>query len=83
MSAWPEESTPSTHPPKPARTGAYLGVAALVIAGQALFFTGVITHLRAPKDGPTPQVLGLAAWQVAAAGFVSTLAGGLWLRKLV
>lgn len=56
---------------------------ALVLLGFALFATGMIAGLRA--DGPARDalVLGRAAWQVATAGFVCTLAGGLWLRQLV
>lgn len=56
---------------------------ALVLLGFALFATGMIAGLRA--DGPARDaiVLGRAAWQVATAGFLCTLGGGLWLRQLV
>lgn len=55
----------------------------LVLLGFAFFATGMIAGLRA--DGPAREaiVLGRAAWQVATAGFVCTLGGGLWLRRLV
>ena len=33
--------------------------------------------------GIAAHVLGVPAWQLATAGFISTLAGGLWLRRLV
>ena len=50
---------------------------------RSVFATGMIAGLR--TDGPARDavVLGRAAWQVATAGFVCTLAGGLWLRRLV
>ncbi len=74
---------PSPSPGKPVRPGVLLGVGLLVLLGLALFATGAIVKVRAPKDDPSPKVLGIAAWQVATAGFVCTLAGGLWLRRLV
>jgi hypothetical protein len=69
--------------PAPARTGAYLGVAALVLLGTGLFATAAIAKVRQPANAPPAKVLGLPAWQIATVGFVSTLAGGLWLRRLV
>ncbi|MCX6955495.1 MAG: hypothetical protein NTV51_25380 [Verrucomicrobia bacterium] len=78
---------PATPPPAPPtarpRTGAYLGVAALVLLGTALFATAAVAQVRRKENAPPATVLGLPAWQIAAAGFVSTLAGGLWLRRLV
>lgn len=55
----------------------------VVLAGTGLFLTGMIAGLR--SDGPAREavVLGLAAWQVAGAGFLCTLAGGLWLQRLI
>lgn len=67
----------------PSRTGQYLCIAALVLLGGALFATAAIVQVRRPKDAPPARVLGVPAWQIATAGFVSTLAGGLWLRRLV
>ena len=67
----------------PTRTGAYLGVAALVLLGTGLFATATIAKVRQPANAPPAKILGLPAWQIATAGFVSTLAGGLWLRRLV
>lgn len=66
----------------PSRVGIY-AASALVLAGFALFALGMIAGLRA--DGPARDavVLSRPAWQVATAGFLCTLAGGLWLRRLV
>ena len=73
-----------TPEPQPrASTAAYLGIAALVLLGTALFATAAIAQIRRPENAPPAQVLGVPAWQLACAGFVSTLAGGLWLRRLV
>ncbi len=80
MSFAPE--SPPAAPPRP-RTAAYLGVAALVLIGTALFAIAAVAKVRQPANAPPPQVLGVPAWQLATAGFVSTLAGGLWLRRLV
>jgi len=61
-----------------------LGLAgALVLLGFALFATGMLAGLRADGPARDAMVLGRPAWQVATAGFLCTLAGGLWLRRLV
>lgn len=73
-----------TPEPKPrASTAAYLGIAALVLLGTALFATAAIAQIRRPETAPPAHVLGVPAWQLATAGFIGTLAGGLWLRRLV
>ena len=77
------ESSPASSPPAPPRLGSYLGVAALVLLGTALFATAALAKVRQRENAPPATVLGFPAWQVATAGFVSTLAGGLWLRRLV
>ena len=51
--------------------------------GTALFATAAIAQIRRPETAPPAHVLGVPAWQLATAGFISTLAGGLWLRRLV
>ncbi len=56
---------------------------ALVLAGFALFALGMIAGLRADGPARDAMALGRPAWQVATAGFLCTLAGGLWLRRLV
>ncbi|MBK8856906.1 MAG: hypothetical protein IPN11_04260 [Opitutaceae bacterium] len=73
---------PTTPPPQPGR-GVLVAAVLLVLLGFALFATGMIAGLR--SDGPArdAMVLGCAAWQVATAGFLCTLAGGLWLKRLV
>lgn len=73
---------PGTPPPAVAR-GALILAVSLVLAGTGLFLAGMIAGLR--SDGPAREavVMGLAAWQVAVAGFLCTLAGGLWLQRLV
>ena len=75
-------ANPGTPPPAPGRLG-LVAAGAAVLLGFALFALGMIAGLRA--DGPARDavVLGRAAWQVATAGFLCTLAGGLWLRQLV
>ena len=78
----PAPESPAVAPPRP-RTAAYLGVAALVLLGTALFATAAVAKVRQPENAPPPHVLGVPAWILATAGFVSTLAGGLWLRRLV
>ena len=78
----PAPESPAVAPSRP-RTAAYLGVAALVLIGTALFATAAVAKVRQPENAPPPKILGVPAWQLAAAGFVSTLAGGLWLRRLV
>ncbi len=70
-------------PKRPASNAAYCGVAALVLVGTALFAAAAIAHVRRPQNAPPAKVLGMPAWQLASAGFISTLAGGLWLRRLV
>jgi hypothetical protein len=85
VSITPETPTPpaTDAAPAPARTGAYLGIAALVLLGTTLFATAAVAKVRQPENAPPAKVLGVPAWQIATAGFVSTLAGGLWLRRLV
>jgi hypothetical protein len=85
MSTAPDTSAPPPSSPPPPRdsAGAYLVIATLVLAGTGLFATAAIAKVRQPENGPPATVLGFPAWQVATAGFVSTLAGGLWLRRLV
>jgi hypothetical protein len=63
--------------------GPFFFASLLVALGFIGFGIGMIAGIRA--DGPprTAVVLGLPAWQFAAAGFVFTLVGGLWLRRLV
>lgn len=78
----PATESPVADPPRP-RPAAYLGVAALVVIGTALFATAAVAKVRQPENAPPPKILGVPAWQLATAGFVSTLAGGLWLRRLV
>lgn len=75
--------SPATDPAPRPRTGACLGIAALVLLGTTLFAAAAIAKVRQPENAPPATVLGVAAWKVATAGFVSTLAGGLWLRRLV
>ena len=73
--------TPESKPR--ASTAAYLGIAAIVLLGTALFATAALAQIRRPETAPPAHVLGIPAWQLATAGFISTLAGGLWLRRLV
>jgi len=54
----------------------------LVVVGTLLFAVGAVAKLR-DRDHPDPRLLGIAAWQIATAGFACTLAGGLWLRRHV
>ncbi|MBS0631854.1 MAG: hypothetical protein JSS11_08070 [Verrucomicrobia bacterium] len=70
-------------PTAPLPRGPLITASVLVALGFIGFGIGMIAGIRA--DGPprTAIVLGLPAWQFAAAGFVFTLAGGLWLRRLV
>jgi hypothetical protein len=74
---------PAEEGSSPPRTGAYLGIATLVLIGTALFATAAIVKVRQPENAPVPKIAGIPAWQVATAGFITTLAGGLWLRRLV
>lgn len=75
-------TTPGTPSPGPGRAG-LAAAGTVVVLGFVLFALGMVAGLRA--DGPARDavVLGRAAWQVATAGFLCTLAGGLWLRRLV
>jgi hypothetical protein len=73
---------PATPPPKPGR-GVLVAAGLLVLLGFILFATGMIAGLRASGPARDAVVLGCAAWQVSTAGFICTLAGGLWLRHLV
>lgn len=50
--------------------------------GTGLFAAGAFAKLR-DREHPDPRLLDIAAWQIATAGFVCTLAGGLWLRRHV
>ena len=72
-----EQPPPRVHP------AVYVAIAVLVLGGTALFATAAIAQARRPEHAPPARILGVAAWQLATAGFVSTLAGGLWLRRLV
>ena len=75
---------PTAPDPKPrAHPATYVGIALLVLLGTALFATAAIAQVRRPEHAPPARVLGVPAWPLTAAGFVSTLAGGLWLRRLV
>ncbi len=71
------EATPRGTP------AAYLGIAALVLLGTGLFAAAAFAQVRRPENAPPARILGVPAWTLASAGFVSTLAGGLWLRRLV
>jgi hypothetical protein len=75
----PEPSTPS---PAPVR-GALIVAIVFVLIGTGLFLTSMIAGLKV--DGPAREavIFGFPAWQVAVAGFLCTLAGGLWLQRLV
>lgn len=75
----PEPSTPS---PAPVR-GTLIIAIVFVLIGTGLFLTSMIAGLKV--DGPAREavILGFPAWQVAVAGFFCTLAGGLWLQRLV
>lgn len=64
-------------------TATHLGIAFLVLLGTGLFATAAVAQVRRPENAPPARVLGVPAWTLATAGFVSTLAGGLWLRRLV
>lgn len=84
------DSSPTPPPPAAsqaetdgAHTGAYLGIAGLVLLGTGLFVTAAVAKVRQPENAPPPKILGVPAWQLATAGFFSTLAGGLWLRRIV
>ena len=73
---------PATPPPQTGR-GVLVAAVLLVLLGFVLFATGMIAGLRASGPAREAVVLGCAAWQVATAGFICTLAGGLWLKRLV
>jgi len=79
----PPTPTASRAEAEGAHTGAYLGIAALVLLGTGFFVTAAVAKVRQPENAPPPKALGVPAWQLATAGFVSTLAGGLWLRRIV
>ncbi len=64
------------------RRRALVFAGALVVLGTGLFAAGIFAKLR-DRDHPDPRLLGIAAWQIATAGFGCTLAGGLWLRRHV
>lgn len=89
MSSAPDSSPTPPSPPEGeaenagTHTGAYLGIAGLVLLGTGLFITAAVAKVRQPENAPPPKILGVPAWQLATAGFVSTLAGGLWLRRIV
>lgn len=83
MSSTPDSSRPAPTPTAKPRTGAYVAVAVLVLAGQGLLGAALVAQLRHPENTPPATVLGAPAWAIATAGLVSTLAGGLWLRRLV
>lgn len=74
---------PPSSPSQPIPRGPLLTASLLVLLGFVGFGIGMLAGIKA--DGPprTAMVLGLPAWQFAAAGFVFTFAGGLWLRRLV
>jgi len=63
--------------------GAVLAGITLVLIGTGLFLTGMIAGLRVEGPARNAVVLGFAAWKLAVAGFLCTLAGGLWLQRLV
>ncbi len=67
----------------PARPVLYTLVGLLALVGTILVLTGVIAGLRAEGSPRHAIVLGFAAWQVATAGVLCTLAAGLWLQRLV
>lgn len=75
-------TSPGQPSPGPGRAG-LIAAGAVVLLGFALFALGMVAGLRA--DGPARDavVLGRPAWQVATAGFLCTLVGGLWLRRLI
>jgi len=73
---------PATPPPQPGR-GVLVAAVLLVLLGFGLFATGMIAGLRSVGPARDALVLGCAAWQVATTGFLCTLAGGLWLKRLM
>jgi len=73
---------PATPPPQPGR-GVLVAAGLLVLLGFVLFAAGMIAGLRTAGPARDAIILGCAAWQVATAGFFCTLAGGLWLSRLV
>lgn len=75
-------TSPGNLPPGAGRAG-LVAAGAVVLLGFALFALGMVAGLRAAGPARDAVVLGRAAWQVATAGFLCTLAGGLWLRRLV
>ncbi len=79
----PPDATPAPDSPAArSRRRALFLAGALVVLGTGLFAAGAFAKLR-DREHPDPRLLGIAAWQIATAGFVCTLAGGLWLRRHV
>ncbi len=77
----PPDATPAPDSPAArSRRRALVFAGALVVLGTGLFAAGIFAKLR-DRDHPDPRLLGIAAWQIATAGFGCTLAGGLWLRR--
>lgn len=76
-------AAPATPPSPPAPRGPLVAASLIVALGFILFGAGMIAGLRAEGGPRTATLLGHAAWQWAVAGFFCTLAGGLWLRRLV
>ena len=83
MSTAPDTPPPAPTTPPRAGPATYLAIAALVLAGTGLFATAAIAQVRRTENAPPARVLGVPAWTLATAGCISTLAGGLWLRRLV
>ena len=82
-SAEPTPVASVNSPVSRSRLVAYVAIGLLLLAGTGLFAAGAIAKVRQPAGQPAPKVLGVAAWQVATAGFACTLTGALWLRRLV
>ncbi len=72
----------SATPPPPPRRPATLYAGLLTAFGFILFGAGAVAGLA--SDGPPAEavVAGIAAWQIAVAGFLGTLGGALWLLGL-
>ena len=86
MSATPDSPAP---PPaeaesSPSPTGAYLGIAGLVLLGTALFVTAAVVKVRQPENAPPAKILGIAALQIATAllGAVPVITGVVGLMGL-
>ncbi len=67
------------HPPPASPRRPLIAAGALVVLGTALFTLGAWARLTDRE----PALAGFSALTVATAGFACTLAGGLWLRRLV